>query len=68
MIEDVGLLRAEKKKKQTDLVMLATKAQNIPQLSLKCHSIYLGIHKDPSILRAAYNILMAAGFVAGTVS
>ena len=34
-----------------------TKTQNIPQLSLKCHLIHPGIHKDPFILRAAQNIL-----------
>ena len=47
------------------------KTQNLLLFSLKCHSIYPGIHKDPSIglrLRAAYDTLMAAMVVAGIVS
>ena len=49
------------------------KTQNLLLFSLKCHPIYPGIHKDPSIysllrLRAAYNTLMAAMVVAGIVS
>ena len=36
--------------------------------SLKCHPIHPGIHKDPSILRVAYDTLMAAMVVAGIVS
>ena len=46
------------------------KTQNLLLFSLKCHSIYPGIHKDPSIglrLRAA-DTLMAAMVVAGLVS
>ena len=45
-----------------------TKTQNLLLFSLKCHPIYPGIHKDPSIgakLRAAYDTLMAAMVVAG---
>ena len=47
------------------------KIPNLLLFSLKCHSIYPGIHKDPSIgvrLRAAYDTLMAAMVVAGIVS
>ena len=46
------------------------KTQNLLQFSLKCHPIYSGIHKDPSMalrLRAAYDTLMAALVVAGIV-
>ena len=43
-----------------------TKTQNLLQFSLKCHPIYTGIHKDPSI-GAAYDTLMAAMVVAGIV-
>ena len=44
------------------------KTQNLLLFSLKCHSIYPGNHKDPSILRAAYDTLMAAMVVARIVS
>ena len=47
------------------------KTQNLLLLSLKCHSIYPGIHKDPSIgthTWAAYDTLIAAMVVAGIVS
>ena len=44
-----------------------TKTQNLPQFSLNCRLIHLGIHKDPS-KALAYDILMAAGVVAGIVS
>ena len=44
-----------------------TKTQNLPQFSLNCHPIHLGIHKDPS-KALAYDILMAARVVAGIVS
>ena len=47
------------------------KTQNLLLFSLKSHSIYPGIHKDPSIgaqYRAAYDTLIAAMVVAGIVS
>ena len=47
------------------------KTQNLLLFSLKCHPIYPGIHKEPSIglrPRAAYDTLMVAMVVAGIVS
>ena len=48
-----------------------TKTQNLIQFSLKCHPIYPGIHKEPSIgaqTWAAYDTLIAAMVVAGIIS
>ena len=48
-----------------------TNTQNLPQFSLKYHPIHPGIHKDLSIgtqTSDAYDTLMAARVVAGTVS
>ena len=47
-----------------------TKTQYLPWLSLHCHPIQLGIHKDPSIGAHTYGclIILAAGVVAGIVS
>ena len=59
------------KTKRLEIYFSMLYLQNLLLFSLKCHTIYPGIHKDPSIwlrLRAAYDTLMAAVVIAGIVS